>query len=112
MNVLVVGGAGYVGGVVTDLLMNSEHDVRVFDSLLYEEVFRKPVDFVYGDVRDYKLLQILKWIERVQRVIKHCPTQHGHKRFGSVLPVITQPGSLTRGNYAAYDFHVIYPATF
>ncbi|MGD8586651.1 MAG: NAD-dependent epimerase/dehydratase family protein, partial [Chloroflexota bacterium] len=66
MNVLVVGGAGYVGGVVTDLLLDSEHNVRVFDSLLYEEVYRKPVDFIYGDVRDYKTLQAhLAWADAV-----------------------------------------------
>ena len=57
MNVLVVGGAGYVGGAVTDLLQQSTHKVRVFDALLYEESFRKPVDFVYGDVRDLGLLK-------------------------------------------------------
>ena len=36
MNVLVVGGAGYVGGAVTDLLMKSDHRARVYDALLYE----------------------------------------------------------------------------
>ena len=52
MNVLVVGGAGYVGGAVTDLLAHTPHRVRVFDALFYEESYRKPVDFVFGDVRD------------------------------------------------------------
>ena len=47
MNVLVVGGAGYVGGAVTDLLLQSDHRARVYDALLYEETYRKPVDFVY-----------------------------------------------------------------
>lgn len=47
MNVLVVGGAGYVGGAITDLAPDSEHYVRVHDALLYEESYRKPVDFVY-----------------------------------------------------------------
>ena len=51
MNVLVAGGAGYVGGAVTDLLLESEHRTRVYDALLYEESYRKPVNFVYGDVR-------------------------------------------------------------
>ena len=45
MNVLVVGGAGYVGGAITDLLMEGEHRARVYDALLYEESYRKPVDF-------------------------------------------------------------------
>lgn len=66
MNVLVVGGAGYVGGAVTDLLMQSNHNQRVYDALLYEESYRKQVDFVYGDVRDTdRLLPHLKWAEAV-----------------------------------------------
>ena len=66
MNVLVVGVAGYVGGAATDLLMKSEHHVRVYDALLYEESYRKPVDFVYGDVRDTeRLLPHLKWADAV-----------------------------------------------
>jgi len=66
MNVLVVGGAGYVGGAVTDLLMKRDHRARVYDALLYEETYRKPVDFVYGDVRDGdRLLPHLKWADAV-----------------------------------------------
>ena len=55
MNVLVVGGAGYIGGAVTDLLLQSEHHMHVYDALLYEESYRKPVDFVCGDVRDREM---------------------------------------------------------
>ncbi len=34
--------------------------------MLYEEEYRKPADFVYGDVRDYKkLLSHLKWADAV-----------------------------------------------
>jgi len=66
VNVLVVGGAGYVGGAATDLLMQSEHQLRVYDALLYEESYRKPVDFIYGDVRDTeRLLPHLKWADAV-----------------------------------------------
>ena len=52
MNVLVVGGAGYIGGALTDELSRMPHKVRVYDALLYEEAYRKPVDFVFGDIRD------------------------------------------------------------
>ncbi len=55
MNILVVGGAGYVGGGIVDLL-NVNHQVTVYDSLVYESSFRKKVDFVFGDIRDYKKL--------------------------------------------------------
>lgn len=65
-NVLIVGGAGYVGGAITDLIQQSNYNVRVFDVLLYEDSFRKPVDFVHGDVRDHeKLLPQLKWADAV-----------------------------------------------
>ncbi|MEE8239131.1 MAG: SDR family oxidoreductase [Nitrososphaerales archaeon] len=65
-NVLVVGGAGYVGGAVTDQLMQTSHNVRVYDSLLYEDSFRKPVSFVLGDIRDEeKLLAHLRWADVV-----------------------------------------------
>ena len=66
MNVLIVGGAGYVGGAVTDLLAESGHRFRVYDALLYEEIYRKPLDFVYGDIRDHgRLLPHLKWADAV-----------------------------------------------
>lgn len=66
MRVLVVGGAGYVGGGVTDYLLEMGHETRVYDGLFYEESYRKPVDFVYGDVRDHeRLLPQLKWAEVV-----------------------------------------------
>lgn len=66
MKVLVVGGAGYVGGAITDLLMQTPHQTRVYDALFYEESYRKLVDFVYGDVRDHdRLKPHLKWADVV-----------------------------------------------
>ena len=53
MKVLIVGGAGYVGGGIVDLL-SKENEVTVYDSLIYENSYRKNVDFIFGDVRDYK----------------------------------------------------------
>lgn len=49
---LVVGGAGYVGGAVTDILASDDHEIVVYDALLYEESYRKDVPFVRGDVLD------------------------------------------------------------
>ena len=48
MNILIVGGAGYVGGGIVDKL-KKHHQVTVYDSLIYEESYRKDVNFVYGD---------------------------------------------------------------
>ncbi|HUW17759.1 MAG TPA: NAD(P)-dependent oxidoreductase [Sedimentisphaerales bacterium] len=66
MNILVVGGAGYIGGAVTDILQTTNHNTRVYDSLLYEESYRKPVEFIYGDVRDCERLEKqLEWADAV-----------------------------------------------
>lgn len=54
--VLVVGGAGYVGGVTVDVLQEDGFNVTVYDVLAYEKKFLKPVKFIYGDVRDREKL--------------------------------------------------------
>ncbi len=60
MNVLVVGGAGYVGGGIVDKL-KQKHNVTVYDSLIYEESYRKDINFVYGDIREKdKLLNLFE----------------------------------------------------
>lgn len=50
--VLVVGGAGYIGGAVTELLLAEQTPFSVYDSLLYEPHYLKSLDFIRGDVRD------------------------------------------------------------
>ena len=58
--ILIVGGAGYIGGYMTDLLLKKGYDVTVFDSLMYEDRFLKPVNFIKGYTWDKdKLSKIL-----------------------------------------------------
>lgn len=58
--ILILGGAGYVGGYVTDFLHANGYVVAVYDSLLYEQRFLKDVPFIRGDVREEtKLLALL-----------------------------------------------------
>lgn len=64
--VLVAGGAGYIGGGLTDQLLQLGHAVRVYDFLLYENCYLKPVDFVRGDIRDIaRLKPHLEWADVV-----------------------------------------------
>ena len=66
MNILVIGGAGYIGGAITDILQDTNHNTRVYDSLVYEESYRKPIEFVFGDVRDVGALsEQLQWADAV-----------------------------------------------
>ena len=60
MQILVTGGAGYIGCVLVPLLLERGYSVRVLDNLMYGgsgllPYFRDPLlDFVEGDIRDAK----------------------------------------------------------
>jgi UDP-glucose 4-epimerase len=58
MNVLVTGGAGYIGSVCVEELLNHGHQVTVFDNL--SEGHRSAVDararFIEGDLADRELI--------------------------------------------------------
>ena len=61
MKILVVGGAGYIGGHLSDLLLRSGHDITVYDNLMFETRYLKDINFIYGDIREKeKLLTIMK----------------------------------------------------
>lgn len=58
--ILIVGGAGYIGGYLTSLLAQYSHDITVYDNLVFENHYMKNIPFIYGDIRDReKLLKIL-----------------------------------------------------
>lgn len=63
MKILVTGGAGYIGSITSELLLNEGHDVTVFDNL--ERGHRDAIDeraaFIKGDLRERgDILQAMK----------------------------------------------------
>src|SRR3990167_3095768 len=59
--ILLIGGAGYIGSVVTRHLLNNHHQVRCLDLLLYENhecvippLLEKNYEFMHGDFTDFE----------------------------------------------------------
>ena len=54
MRVLVTGGAGYIGSVVTEKLVEDGHEVVVYDNLLkgHRAAVHEDAVFVQGDLQD------------------------------------------------------------
>lgn len=50
--IIIVGGAGYIGGYLTDIICKNSN-VTVADNLLYENRFLKDVDFINFDIKNY-----------------------------------------------------------
>ena len=79
-NILITGGAGYIGSHTAVELLNSDYNVIVYDNLCnsskeslkrVEELTGKSVKFYEGDVRDAKTLEDMFNKESIDAVI-HC----------------------------------------
>ena len=59
MNILVTGGAGYIGGTLTRLLLSQGHAVTVYDNLCHSRraAVAANAEFVEGEIADRSLLE-------------------------------------------------------
>jgi nucleoside-diphosphate-sugar epimerase len=63
MKILITGGAGYLGSVITKKLLDSGHSVTVIDSLIFNQISPlqfmsdRKYNFIYGDVRNERILE-------------------------------------------------------
>ena len=63
--ILITGGAGYLGSVLTEVLLNKGYQVTVLDNLIYKQTSVAPFsyhpnfDFILGDVTNESLLKSL-----------------------------------------------------
>ncbi len=63
MKILITGGAGYLGSVITEKMLNAGHEVTVLDNLSFKQISplqftsNPKYHFIYGDVRNENLLR-------------------------------------------------------
>ena len=71
MRVLVTGGAGYIGSVVTEELVNDGHEVVVYDNLVkgHRQAVVSGATFVEGDLLDAARLRQALTEHRIEAVI-------------------------------------------
>jgi len=69
MNVLVIGGAGYVGTVLVNELLDLGHNVTSYDLMMYGEHFNlnKNLKSIKGDIRDLENLE--KYVQNQDCII-------------------------------------------
>lgn len=62
MNILITGGAGYLGSVISKKMLEEGHNVTVLDNLVFKQlsplqlISNEKYNFIYGDVRNKELL--------------------------------------------------------
>ena len=63
MKILITGGAGYIGSLLTPQLLRENHEVTVVDSFLYKQTslldycYHKNLTVINGDARDATLMK-------------------------------------------------------
>ena len=63
LNILVTGGAGYIGSHVVEILVKKKYNVFIFDNLItgHKKLINKKAKFIKGDIKNFnKLSKVIK----------------------------------------------------
>ncbi len=93
MKIMVVGGAGYIGSVTVERLLDAGHEVVVFDSLLkgHKESVPEGVPFIQGDMGNVADLEGAFSTHRIDAVMHFAA-------LSLVGESVTQPAKYFRNN--------------
>jgi UDP-glucose 4-epimerase len=91
---LVTGGAGYVGGHAVRALLGADHDVTVFDNLVYGHAETVPCELVVGDLSDRPFLDSVLGGRQFDAVLHFAA-------YAYVGESVTEPAKYWRNNVAA-----------
>ena len=75
-NILVTGGAGYIGSHVVEKLEKTHSNIVIIDNLKngFERLINKKAEFIKGDINNIKLIK--KIINKIFFIKKHLFYQH------------------------------------
>jgi nucleoside-diphosphate-sugar epimerase len=117
MRILIPGGAGYIGSVLTGHLLNLGHQVTVLDNLYFQQkslfgyASNPNFDFVYGDTRDRATLEPLM---AKNDVIIHLAAVVGMpacKKDPEYSQSLNYGSAKLVADLASKDQRIIYPCT-
>ena len=63
LNILVTGGAGYIGSHVVEILVKKKYNVFIFDNLItgHKKLINKKAKFIKGDIKNLnRLSEVIK----------------------------------------------------
>tara|TARA_B100002051_G_scaffold132491_1_gene125946 strand:- start:33 stop:1016 length:984 start_codon:yes stop_codon:yes gene_type:complete len=92
-NILVTGGAGYIGAHIVDLLCDSGFNVIVLDNLCngYKENLNPNAKFIDGDIRSKDVLESLFLNNKIESIVHMAA-------FKAVGESVDNPGKYTDNN--------------
>jgi UDP-glucose 4-epimerase len=92
MNILVTGGAGYIGSHAVRLFLERGHDVWVYDSLIYGHREAVPADrLIVGDLSETQRLDQVLMEKRIDAVVHFAA-------FAAVGESVQQPAKYWQNN--------------
>ena len=115
--ILILGGSGYIGSVLTKDLLVKGYEVTVFDNLSFNQLslleccaFNK-FNFIYGDIRDYKKVNKLLSVHDVILPLAAIVGQPAADKYPLDVKIINYESYINIIDNLSQDQICIFPST-